>query len=32
MWAIQKMDEIDALNVTIERLMGESQKSNKTPF
>lgn len=23
MWAIKKMDEIDALNVTIERLMNE---------
>lgn len=26
MWAIKKMDEIDALNVTIERLLDEIQR------
>jgi hypothetical protein len=31
MWAINKMDEIDALNITIMRLL-ESESKNKNPF
>jgi hypothetical protein len=30
-WAINKMDEIDALNITIMRLL-ESESKNKNPF
>jgi hypothetical protein len=33
-WAIRKMDELDALNVTIQRLLtdGMSLEENNSPF